>query len=86
MLHVQNHAAFVAVQRQKGRRLAIDKWRPVAPSIVAAVGLLHLDDVGTHVRQHHGAEGPCQYLAEVHDGDTVQGQCVSHIVLRLRVY
>ena len=71
-LEVQCQASLVAVYGKKPRRPVLDERWPHPPVVVAAIGLLHLDHVRTHVGQHHGAHRPRKNLGEVQDYDTGQ--------------
>jgi len=66
-LQVQREAPFVPVHGQKGRRLPRDEGGAHPPGVISPVGALHLDDVGAHVCQQQGAEGPRHDLAGVED-------------------
>jgi hypothetical protein len=48
LLQVEHDAALVAVHHHEGCGFAVDVRRQETPAVVA-LGLLHLDDVGTHV-------------------------------------
>ena len=47
-------------------RLIANDW-PAQPHIVHALAGLDLDDLSTHIRQHHPRNGACQYPAEIQD-------------------
>ena len=72
-LKVDDQAALVAVGGQKPRRPVLDEGRSHPPVVIAAVGLLHLDDVRSQVPQHHRAHGPGQDLGEIEHHHAGQG-------------
>ena len=43
--------------------------------VIAALGALNLDHLGTHVGQHLPAPGACQYARDVEYLDACQGLC-----------
>src|SRR5436309_13900698 len=63
-------------------RLAAGEGRP-APRVVALPGLFDLDDLGTHVAQHHRAERPGEDAREVQDAHTDDGLVSSRHALFL---
>ena len=71
ILGVADDAFFAVVYTDKIAALAIDK-RAVAAAVIAGTGFLHLDDLGTHVAEHHGAVGACQRIGEIQYTDALQ--------------
>ncbi len=65
MLQVDRDAALVAVEHQERRRDPVYPRLAVASRVVAARDLLHLHDVGAHVREHHPARGTRHDLREL---------------------
>lgn len=63
-LQVQGHAVLIPVQVHEVGALAVDDGG-VATGIVSPSGQFDLDDVGSHVCQHHAAVGTSQHSGEV---------------------
>ena len=63
--HVERDRTLVAVDAEKIRGLARGKRRSPGAGVVAGAGRLHLDDLGAHVAEHHGAERPGQDAREI---------------------
>ncbi len=52
--------------------LGADERRPPAAAVVAAVGVLDLDDPGAEVAEHHRRVRPGERAGEVDDDDAVE--------------
>lgn len=75
-LQVQRDAALVAVPQGEGLAAAFDEgWH--APRLVA-VRALHLDDLGTHVAEHHRAVRTGQGRRQVEDEKAIQRRGRTH--------
>ena len=81
-LEVERHALLAAVQVHVVRAFAVPERCEVA-RVVAAAGLLDLDDLGAHVGQHHGAEGAGEHAGQVEDAQS--GECASAVSRSIRV-
>ena len=64
LLEIERDAALVAVDLREAGGLVVDV-RPHLTTVVAALGLLDLDHVCTHVSQHHGAVWPGHDLRDI---------------------
>ena len=73
LLEIERDVALVAVDDEEGRGLPVLVGRPRA-RLVAAPGVLHLDDVGAEVGEEHGAEGTGQDTGAIDDTDAFEGQ------------
>jgi hypothetical protein len=79
VLQVDRDRALVAVGGQEVGRLPGHEGRAVAARVVAAVGLLHLEDARPEVREEHGGEGAGHDAGEVEDGDVVERKHVEKL-------
>jgi len=69
VLQVKGEAALPAVDGEKIRAFAADKWRAPSARVVALLRLLDLDDVGAGIGQGLRAVRPGQDPGEVDDLD-----------------
>ena len=83
-LEVEGHGLLAAVEGVKEHRGAIvgQRWR--VAQIVAAGGVLDLDDLGTEVAQQLGAERPGQQPRQVQHSHTVKHAVGHRCLLRRR--
>jgi len=77
-LDVDLDATLVAIHGKEVRALALEKRRSPTARLVAGLGPLHFDHVGTEIAEHHRAIGTCERLRHVDDFDSGQGCDVSH--------
>ena len=66
ILEIERDRALVAVHRGEVLAVAVLQRRPL-PHGIAAIRVLDLDDVRTHVREQHAAEGARRDAAELHN-------------------
>lgn len=71
VLEIDRQRPLVAVDGVEHRGAALDEGRHPA-HVVAAGGVLDLDDVGAEIRQQHRAERPWKQPAEVEDSHIVE--------------
>src|SRR5262249_20242403 len=71
-LQIEGKAALVGIEHQKEQAVAV-RIAQVAPSYVAALGLLELDHVGTEKSQDLRAGGTRLVVRHIDDADTGQG-------------
>src|SRR5262249_41023639 len=64
-LEVEGEALLVSVERDERRALLAPVRRCPRPSVVAAPRAFDLDDLGAHVSEDLGAEGPGDVLCQV---------------------
>ena len=69
-LEIERQAFLVAIDAQEIRALAVDERRTPRARVVAAPGLLELDDAGAHVGEQHRAVRARQHPGEVEDGQS----------------
>ncbi len=73
-LEIERNRALVAIDRQEVTGFAIDEWRTPGARIVPCAGHLHLDHIGAHIAQHHGAIWTGHDAGQIDDADSVQGE------------
>jgi hypothetical protein len=73
VLEVEGGAALVAVDGQVVGAVVAEKRRAPGSGLVAAVGMLDLDHVGSEVAQQHGRERTGQHPRQVGDQQPLQG-------------
>jgi hypothetical protein len=71
---VEGQRLLVAIEPEEVRADVAEEGRAPAAGLIAAEGLLDLDDARPGVGQHLGAEGPGQDAGEVGDDDSVEGE------------
>ncbi len=72
VLEVEGDALLVAIDRHEVGGFAAHERRP-ASGVVPLAGFLDLDDLGTHVPEHHRAERPGQHASEIEHANARQG-------------
>ena len=71
LLQVERQALLVAVDAEEVRALAADERRTPRARVVAAAGLLDLDDARAHVGEQHRAVRPGQHARQIDDEQAV---------------
>jgi hypothetical protein len=69
--HDRALVAVLAVEIERGHAIRPERRAPDA-RIVAALGLLDLENVGAHVGQQHAGQRPGQRLAHLDDANSIQ--------------
>ena len=72
VLEVDGDGTLVAVVVEEGGSEAPRPGRDAAGVVAAGRGVLHLDDVGTLVGQHHGGRRPGDHAGKIDDANAVQ--------------
>ena len=70
VLGVADNALLAVIDADEIAALAIDEGA-VAAGVIAGTGLFHLDDLGAHIAEHHGAVGACQRIGEIQYTDAL---------------
>ena len=73
ILEVDRQRALVAVERMEHGRVLVDERRHPA-HVVAAGGVLDLDDIGAEIREQQRAERPRKQPGQVEDSNVVECQ------------
>ena len=71
--HVEGDRLLVAIDREVIGGDAAHAGRRPFPGLIAALGRLHLPDLGAQIGQGHGAPWPRQHPGEIEDLDAFQG-------------
>src|SRR5262249_60941283 len=82
-LEIDRDALLAAIDRQVIGGNPLDRGRHPGPSVVAAVGVLDLPDLGAEIRKRHGAPGPGEDPREVQHLDPVERRCHRYWSLEL---